>query len=376
MSILCVIDSLCFGGAQRQLVELATAFKNKGYEVSFLTYHHIPFFNQALEAQGIGITCIEEPNYLKRTLKMRHYIRHGNFHSVLSFLEAANFICEVAGFPHKKWQLVVGERSANSRIVSSLKLRFFRWFHFWANYVVANSESNMQLVQKANPLLPRTKCRVIYNTVNFERFKPLEDFQFRKGKKLTLVIAARIQYEKNFTGLIQALLLLSKEEIDQLHIDWYGEYDLQPHANEALQSAVMALNERGIEKVLTFHKATHGINDIIRQADAVGLFSLYEGFPNIICEAMACEKPVICTQVSDISGFLSHDTNLLCAPGRPESIKNALTYLLSLNSNQLRSIGEKNRAIALENFNSEAIVSDYLKLLSNGSPEKPTRSVL
>lgn len=39
MKILCVIDCLGSGGAQRQLVNLATAFKEKGHEVSFLVYH-------------------------------------------------------------------------------------------------------------------------------------------------------------------------------------------------------------------------------------------------------------------------------------------------------------------------------------------------
>ena len=39
MKILCVIDSLGSGGAQRQLVGLAIGFKERGHEVSFLVYH-------------------------------------------------------------------------------------------------------------------------------------------------------------------------------------------------------------------------------------------------------------------------------------------------------------------------------------------------
>jgi len=363
MKILCVIDSLCFGGAQRQLVELAIAFKEKGHTVSFLTYHHIPFFNPFVEGQEIPIVCITEPSYIKRLIKMRHYIRRGNYQAVLSFLEGANFISEFAGFPYRKWNLVVGERSANPRILKSNKLIFYRWFHFFSTYVVANSHSNMDLVRSANPLLPKWKCRIIYNTVDFRRFIPLDDFVYRRNNKLSLVIAARVQYEKNFTGLLEALSLLDKDELKKIKINWYGEYDLQPNANALLKESLKQLENCGFEDIITFHKATHNISTIIQESDAVGLFSYYEGFPNVICEAMACGKPVICTKVSDVSNFLSHEPHLLCDPKNPHSIKESLRYLIHLKDDQLYEIGKKNREIALEKFEKEAIVCKYLGLL-------------
>src|SRR5690554_3748145 len=132
MKILCVIDSLGSGGAQRQLVNLALAFKDKGHKVSFLVYHSEPFYYATLEEQGINVLEVIEPSYIKRLLKMRRVIRNGKYDSVLSFLEAANFICEVSGFPFRKWRLVVGERSANPAILKSFKLRFYRFFHIFA----------------------------------------------------------------------------------------------------------------------------------------------------------------------------------------------------------------------------------------------------
>lgn len=116
MNILCVIDTLGAGGAQRQIVELAKGFVRRGHDVEFLTYYPIPFFNSVLESEGIHIFCIEESNYLMRLLKMRRFIRGRKYDAVLSFLEGANFICQVAGFPTRKWKLVVGERSANPEI--------------------------------------------------------------------------------------------------------------------------------------------------------------------------------------------------------------------------------------------------------------------
>src|SRR5690554_3879011 len=146
MKILCIIDSLGSGGAQRQLVELAKGFKEKGHEVSFLTYHDINFFKSELDNQDIPVKTIVEPNYVKRLFKIRKAIRRNEPDAVLSFLEAANFMATLAGFPYRKWKLVVGERSANPEILTNKKLRFYRKAHFFADYIVANSHKNLELV--------------------------------------------------------------------------------------------------------------------------------------------------------------------------------------------------------------------------------------
>ena len=363
MKILCVIDSLCLGGAQRQLIELAAAFREKGHNVSFLTYHHLPFFNPEVEQRGISITCIQESSYLKRLLKMRRFIRRGNYDAVLSFLEAANFISEVSGFPFRKWKLVVGERTANPGIVKSPKLRLYRWFHLFSDAVVANSGANMELVYQANPLLPKTKSHVLYNIIDFGRFRPPENFLFRRNPRLYLVVAARIRTEKNVMGLIEALSLLSSQERSMLRIDWYGEDVQRKELNPVYTKAVAEIQKRGLEQVIGFYAATTDILRIVQEADAVGLFSFWEGFPNTICEAMACAKPVVCSRVSDVPAFLSHNQNLLCDASDPQSIKAALSYLLKMDREKLRAAGEKNRNVVMKTFNREEIVNGYLRLL-------------
>src|SRR5690554_3568898 len=175
MKILCIIDMLGSGGAQRQLVNLAIGFKERGHTVSFLVYHHHDFYVDILKQNNIPIHEILESNYLKRLIKMRKFIRHGKFNAVLSFLQASNFISEISGLPKRKWKLVVGERSANPAIFKSIKLRLFRWFHLLADHIVANSHENLRMVRKINPLLKIDKCHVIYNTVNFDLWKPNEN---------------------------------------------------------------------------------------------------------------------------------------------------------------------------------------------------------
>ena len=364
MKILCVIDSLGSGGAQRQLVELAIGFKEKEHDVSFLTYHNIPFFISILEKNEIFTTCIQESNYLRRLLKMRRFIRKGNYDAVVSFLEAPNFICEVAGLPYRNWKLVVGERSADPEILKKIKLKMYRWFHVFADYIVANSFANLQLVRSINPLLTDKKCKVIYNAIDFNQWKPITDFSIRKNSKIKLVIVASHYYLKNLNGLLEALSLLSKHERSKLIVDWYGDKVTEPFIDGSIVEAFKKTTYYSLEDIIFFHPATHDIKRIIQESDSVGLFSFYEGFPNVVCEGMACGKPIICTAVSDIPNILSHDPNLLCDPTDSKSIAKSLRYLIILSNEQFAQIGKKNEEIAKLRFSKEVIISMYLQLLN------------
>lgn len=365
MKILCVIDSLCAGGAQRQLIELALGFKEKLHQVSFLTYHNITFYKPILDKSEITVTCIEEPNYLFRLLKMRAFIRQGKYDTVISFLEAANFICEFSGLPFRKWRLIVGERNADPEISRSIRLKMYRWFHIFADYIVANSSANIRLVKRVNPFLKLGKCEVIYNIVDFKLFNPENQKTARKDSRINLIVAARLEYQKNLLGLVDALIMLNDDQKSKIKINWYGEvYENQSNRyNEYIQIAFEKIRQNKLGDIISFHPACQNINILLQESDAVGLFSLFEGLPNIICEAMASAKPVICSNVSDISLLISYDRNLLFDPADPRSIKDAIIYLMNLSSEQLIQIGSTNEAIAKKMFDREEILSKYLQLM-------------
>lgn len=365
MKILCVIDSLGQGGAQRQIVELAIGFKEKGHDVSFLTYYDFPFFHTILEKVSITIRCIHEPVYFKRLIKMRVFIRRGKYDAIISFLEGANFICEIAGLPYRRWKLVVGERSANPDIMKSAKLKFYRWFHIFADYVVANSHSNLQMIRSVNFLLPESKCKVIYNVIDFNRWKSNNNHEFRKNNKIRIIVGANHNFHKNSNGLIEALALLDKVERNKILVYWYGDKLTIPHYDSSISSAFEKIKTYELENVISFFPATHEITKIIQESDTIGLFSFYEGFPNIVVEGMACAKPVICSAVSDLPTIFAHDNNLLCDPTEPQSISKALKYLINLSNDQLTQIGLKNEKIVKEKFNRETNLLNYLQLLSN-----------
>jgi glycosyltransferase involved in cell wall biosynthesis len=358
MNILCVIDDLGSGGAQRQLVELASGFSHLGHSVVFLTYHPASFYYSYLNELGIPIKYIKSSNYVNRIIKMRQFIRRGKFNAVISFLEGPNFICEVASLPKKKWRLIVGERSSKPGIKRSVKLILYRWFHFLADYIVANSHANIDLVRSVNPLLNSKKCKVIYNLVDFSTWSPSEAYVPRENGKLKLIVAASHQKLKNLIGLIDAVILLEPYEKAALQIDWYGD-----RIDESFTQAQKIIKENHLVNIFSFYPAVKDLNVKIQNSDVLGLFSFYEGFPNVVCEGMACAKPIICSEVSDLPAFFDYDKNLLFNPFKSDSIYKTLKYIISLSDQQLISIGKINRTMAYEYFYKEDIIDQYLKLL-------------
>jgi glycosyltransferase involved in cell wall biosynthesis len=358
MKILCVIDSLGSGGAQRQLVQLAIGFKEKGHDVSFLIYHNLCFFKHELDLHDINVKIIEDTNFLKRILKMRKYIRNLGVDGVISFLESPSFICELSGFPSRKWRLIVGERSADPRIFKSIKRLFYRWIHIFSDIIVTNSYANTKMIKKIVPFLLNKKTHVIYNLLDKNYWVPSKTYKPLKNGKIEVVVAASHIHYKNSIGLIEAVQRLSVLEKEKLRINWYGKIG----DDNSFLEAKKLISLYNLDKVIKFHEPSTNMNSIYSHCDAVGLFSLLEGLPNTVCEGMITKKPVIASNVSDVPKLINIKEAIF-NPNDINEIKDSLSWLIGLEKEDLLKIGKKNRSNALTLFNKDTIINSYLNHL-------------
>ncbi|MDR2149060.1 MAG: glycosyltransferase [Tannerella sp.] len=197
----------------------------------------------------------------------------------------------------------------------------------------------------------------MYNLIDTNIWKPVDDYIPLKNEKLNIVVAASHQYLKNAKGLILALNLLSEENKKKITVNWYGS---QSPDNSFIESRTL-IEQYNLTDIITFHKATNSITDKMQYADVIGLFSFYEGLPNVICEAMMLGKPVISSSVSDIPAILSSD--FIFNPHDTKDIAKSLSLLLSFPISKFIEIGKNNRKTALSLFDKSIIMSEYLNLL-------------
>jgi glycosyltransferase involved in cell wall biosynthesis len=218
------------------------------------------------------------------------------------------------------------------------------------------------LVFKANPFLNKKQTKVIYNIVDFEKFKYRE--RYPQNDKINIVIVASYLQKKNPDNLVKAVNSLTNNYKDKLKVEWFGNIK----EGNYYKTTKDLVETSKLSEIIYLNDKTNKIENEYIHADFVGLFSHYEGFPNTICEAMALGIPVIVTKVSDVPQFVKEDENgFLCESNKVETIKLALIKAIDSSLEQRKLMGDNNYKLAKQEFNKEVIVEQYLKLFENES---------
>lgn len=360
MKILLLIDSLGSGGAQRQIVTLATLLKQRGQEVSFLLYADDGFFQKEVEKLHIPIHLIRTKSYVQRIWQVRKYIRNGKYDAVISFMDTPNFLNNFAAIGGKNWKVITSERSSKEDYLFTKQGKIFGWFQRFSDAIVCNSYNALTMWEKHYPQY-KHKLSVIYNPVLLPKIT--EEYIPKRNGKLHVVIAASYQYLKNPLGLIKAISLLSDNEKEKLSVNWYGEKNVSNGGTRAYDESVSKIAEYKLENILTLNEPTKDIVNKMHEANVVALLSELEGLPNAICEGMMIGKPIVMTKVSDYRELVDTTNGILCDWDKPETIKNALVYMMEQKEDKLLKMGHQSRKKAYHLFSKENIAGKWMNVI-------------
>ena len=355
--ILCFIDNLGSGGAQRQLVNLALILKDNGYVIDFVMYGESNFFKHYLDKNGITVTEIKCTSTFDRMLKVTKYLKQSDTDVLISFLETPGFLACLAKAVGARWKLLTSERSAKEQTFHGFKMAIYNYFERYSDYKVCNSDNARKLWEYHKPQYA-DKLRVIYNPVLIKG-ESIADHPDKRW--LNIVVAASYQHLKNPVSLAKALLMLPIEIRSRLHIDWYGKILKFPE--NAYEEAEKIIKESNLGDCLSLNAETKDIYRFMWQADAIGLFSTVEGLPNAICEGMTLGKPIIMTRISDYD-ILVGGNGILCDPS-PESIAEALKQFVELTPSERSKMGKISKLKAKSLFGKDEILRQWIDLIEN-----------
>lgn len=358
-SILFLAMNLNSGGAERQMVTIATAMKEKGYDVTIACYEEGDFFLEELNKNGIRVIWLLQKRVFARLVAFRSFIKRCKYDVVISFLETPNILNCYAAFGQHDWRVITGERSAKVELLTSSRGRFVAWLQRRTDALVCNSYNSASMWRRYYPYLNK-KLTTIYNMVNIspnDSYKRAVD----RSQRIKIVVAASYQYLKNPINVVRAIALLSEVEKNRLSLEWYGNPHAIPSAYEEMNSLIHVLH---LEESITLYEATKDIHAIMIAADFVGLFSSVEGLPNAICEAMMLGKPILLSRVSDYH-TLVQGNGFLCDGNSPESIRDALRKALSLTPAEMQSMGEKSYSMASQLFSKDKIINQWERLINS-----------
>lgn len=358
--ILFVLPRLTSGGAERQAVTLATQFKRRNNEVSFLCYAEGAFFEEVLKKEGIPVYW-RISNNLRRIISVTSFIRRGRYDVVISFMPTPNFLNCFAAIFRKNWIVITSERSSLESDFTTFRGKVFGHLQKFSDTIVCNSDNARNMWLRYYPDY-KDKLKTIYNAVDIPLIGSKNEI--REAGRVRIIVAATIFDVKNPMGLLKALLLMNQSERSKIKIDWYGHSEAVIGDHKEYDLVVKTIQNESLSDIVTLHKPTMSIFERMQESDFVALFSQYEGLPNVICEAMMLGKPIIMSRCSDYNILVEEGENgYLCDWDKPISIKEALMKAVNTSNEKISLMGAASLKKAKVLFSPQEVVSQWMSIL-------------
>jgi len=213
------------------------------------------------------------------------------------------------------------------------------------SFLIAVDKKTKEHYVRKYPFI-KHKIDVVPIGVDFEKFKPLEKNELREKYQLGLndeiiLYVGRLEKEKNLSFLIDAFTFIKeKNKGAKLVLVGAGREEAM------LREKCKMLN---LNSVIFFGEIDNTrIPELMNCADVFAFYSLYEGSPTVIKEALACDLPVVSVEVGDVKEVIENIEGCILSDRNTEDFaRNIITALSATNKkkdirNQIMRFDSKN----------------------------------
>lgn len=364
--LLFVIDNLSTGGAQRQMVNLAIGLQACGYQVEFFCYAEGDLLAKPLYAAGIPIHWhIKTSRYSVDVIQaLRKLIRENHYDLVLAFLTTPGFYAIVSGrLSARNLPVVVSERFTDLPGRVTRRDRMTRELYRFANWITANSYHQRDTLAAKYPNL-KDKLSTIYNGYDLRTFSPPE--QEPLNDPLRILTIASVSPYKNGLCLVEALHILREKYHLAPQVDWIGQRLRLGERLDYLNAMDSKIAEYGLTAQWHWLDQREDIVDQMQQHDLLVHPSFGEGLPNVVCEALACGRPVIVSNVLDHARLVQDGVSgYLFNVDQPAQLAEKIAQFSALGAGERRAMGQSGRQFAEKNLSLSRFVDDYDRLFQS-----------
>jgi glycosyltransferase involved in cell wall biosynthesis len=348
------------GGAERAMLNLMQELVRWGARVDLLLNSVDGAYLSQVPPE-VRIIDLKALRLLLGLLPLKRYLQKEQPAILISSLHYASEIAIWA-----KWlsgattKVVVSEQ--NTLSVHARQRSSDRWspllaklFYPMADGVVAVSQGVAQDLAQTTGL-PLERIQVIHNPVITPAMlqqaqEPIDHAWFRDGEPPVVLGVGRLDPQKDFPTLIRAFAQVRQTRSARLMILGGG------HERDNLKALVTQL---GLENDVAFVGFVNNPYAYMSKADVFVLSSAWEGFGNVLVEAMAVGTPVISTDCpSGPAEILDRGKyGALVAIGDVDNLANEILNVLSGNRKPIDQTW-------LEQFCVKSVTQKYLQVLGN-----------
>lgn len=297
-NIAILIPQLTGGGAERVASNLSLYLPENKYNKYIIVYNSenidYPYKGTLID---LNIKAGSNPltkltNTIKRIYSLKKVKKNYNIDITISFLSSPNIVNILS---RGRGKTIVSVRNFISKSSKGFygtlfKLSIKALYNKADAIVVVSKAINKDLVE--NYSLDENKVKVIYNPYDIDKISKLAkekiDEKYQEiFKKPTIITTGRLTKQKGQWHLLRAFKKV-KSEIPDAKLVILGKGPLEYYLKELAA-------DLGIDNDVHFLGFKRNPFKYIARSKIYVFPSLYEGFPNALCEAMACGIPVIST---------------------------------------------------------------------------------
>lgn len=343
------------------MITLANLFAERGHAVCIITAKKQTGDYAPLVSRAVKVVALRTVSMWRTILPLARYLKQEQPDAMLSTLAEANMVALLARrFAHVPTRAIIREASTptmaflkSPKIKKRLAGRLIPKIYPMADAIIAVSNGVLNDLKKLLSSA-REKIFLIYNPVLTPSLptlvqEPLSHPWFQSRNKAIVLSVGRLSPIKDHSTLLQAFALVREKFPARLVI--LGE-------GEERSNLLHLARSLGVAQDFDLPGFDPNPFKYMAHADVFVLTSRYEGLPNVLIQAMACECPVVSTN----------------CPSGPEDILDGGKYgelvpvgdVEAIASAIKRVLEGKRKPVPpewLAQFDQERVVSQYLNLL-------------
>jgi glycosyltransferase involved in cell wall biosynthesis len=329
-----VLPSLNGGGAERAAVQILNGLDAQRWDRSmFLFAREGPYLSEL--DQSIRLASAGAASRWGRWNALRSFVAREQPSIVMAFLSYFSVLSATRA-AHTRARVVFNLQTPMSAFLTDADYHWRRRWHKAAfssvmratygagDLIVATSQGVSQDLT-ANFGVDPSRIRVLANPVDLDRVRaaaaePIDEQLLPKGEGPLIVAAGRLAEAKNYPLMIEAIAELRRQMPVRLCI--LGEGELAPSLRQLIASKQLgdAVSLAGFQP---------NPWQYIARGDLFLLTSRYEGFGNVLIEAMACGVPVVATASAGTRDIITPGIDgVLAAAHTPQAVAAAVTSVI------------------------------------------------
>lgn len=325
MNIVCYINKLSLGGAERVMSIIANELQRRGHHIVMVTDYQMEDeyeLDRAVKRIVLDGDFQKRKKYgvLSRTVKriwaLRRICIEHKADIILSFIDDANLRAMVSIIGLRTKSIVSVRIDPNMAYHSNLSRSLFRTLYGFADGCVFQTDDALHWY----PERVRRHACVILNPIAQEFYEK----KGTPGKEKRIATCGRLTEQKNHSLLIRAFQPIARD-IPDVTLDIFGTGALKDELERQIK-------DLGLDGRVILRGRCGDVPNAIRDYSCFVLSSNFEGLPNALMEAMALGLPVISTDCGGGGArvLIDNGENGLIVPCHDAAaLENAIRFCLS-----------------------------------------------